>query len=138
MSTLAGFPRNTEYIETEGTVGRFRLALTGDCDKEEEDCAASFGMGFWATEGLPAHDDDRATSPPLIMLQPVPSTDGKQREYPKSGSSSSSAGLCERSDAWELGISVSDLSELAGSSKAMMPQDSKTPSPLNTTQPDAT
>ncbi|KAG9041358.1 hypothetical protein FS837_012377 [Tulasnella sp. UAMH 9824] len=70
-STLGGFPRITDDLETEGTVGRFRSALENQVDGEDEDRATSFGAGVWAeVEGSGALDDDRPGSP--IVLERLP------------------------------------------------------------------
>lgn len=111
-STLAGFPRDTGFIETRGTVGRFRPALEDEGHDGEEDCAASIGIGVWANAESPVHHD-RPGSPSLILLQPVP-LEGRGRRA-RSAPGSSCAGLREPGDGGGLGleVSVSDLSEPA-------------------------
>ncbi|KIO24735.1 hypothetical protein M407DRAFT_25883 [Tulasnella calospora MUT 4182] len=102
-STRTGYTRSTGYTETEGTVGVFRPVTSDrkdEGDDGEADEAGSIEMGVWANNDP---QDDRPTSPPVIMLQPILPNNTER-----------------------LAISASDLSEPAHSSTRLRPPPPKT------------
>ncbi|KAG9036118.1 hypothetical protein FS837_001754 [Tulasnella sp. UAMH 9824] len=110
-STLGGFSRNTDDLETKGTVGRFRPALDNEhVGGVDEDRATSFGVGVWADveDSSSIVQDDRPGSPSLIGLQRL-HPEGRSRASSAPGSSS--VGLCELVDGEVLRLSVLDLPE---------------------------
>lgn len=112
--------------QTEGTVGKFRSfapSSKNGGEDGERDCGVEIGLE--ENEGLGTHDDDRLSSPPVIMLQPVPVNRSIQRAY--STQDSRSAGPSEPGDGEGLGVLASDLSHPAHSSRKICGQHPKAP-----------
>ncbi|KAG8900442.1 hypothetical protein FRC00_012860, partial [Tulasnella sp. 408] len=109
-STFGGFPRNTDYTETKGTVGRFRPALENEfLDGGDEDGATTSGVGVWAdVEDSRVQDDRPAGSSSLIELQQLHPEGGSRTS---SAPGSSSVGLSELGDGGVLRVPASGVPE---------------------------
>ncbi|KAG8947724.1 hypothetical protein FRC04_010498 [Tulasnella sp. 424] len=68
-------PGHSDWLDTEGTVGRFwSPGMGGKCDNDDDgdrECAASISMGVWSNEDV-QRNRPPSPEPPVIILQPVP------------------------------------------------------------------
>ncbi|KAG8947726.1 hypothetical protein FRC04_010500 [Tulasnella sp. 424] len=113
-STAAGHRGNSDWLGTEGTVGRFWTSEIGGKGGDDDDgeCAASISMGVWSNEDV-QRNRTPSPDPPVIMLQPVPP--GRRRWLRRLGASEAEGGTASSDGGLSMGPGVDDDERLRGS-----------------------